>query len=49
MSNNNNNGSKKRPKKVKSYQEINDEIKNNKELSQRQPTIEPQDFEEIEY
>ncbi|MDF0727321.1 hypothetical protein PY093_11555 [Cytobacillus sp. S13-E01] len=35
--------------KVKAYQDINEEIKNNKALRNRKPTPEPQDFEEIEY
>ncbi|WP_156288968.1 hypothetical protein [Oceanobacillus salinisoli] len=40
---------KERFTKIKSYQEINNEISNNKDLKERQPTLDPQDFEEIEY
>lgn len=35
--------------KVKSYQEINDEISKNKKLKNKKPTPQPQDFEEIQY
>lgn len=35
--------------KVKPYQEINDEISENNKLKQKQPTPQPQDFDEIEY
>ncbi|WP_158701725.1 hypothetical protein [Lentibacillus sp. Marseille-P4043] len=35
--------------KVKPYQEINDVISQNEELKQRQPTPQPEDFEEIDY
>lgn len=35
--------------KVKPYQEMNDEIAENNELKQMQPTPQPQDFEEIDY
>jgi hypothetical protein len=36
-------------KKVKAYQELNEEIAKDKELRNMQPTPEPKDFEEIEY
>ncbi|MFB4168147.1 hypothetical protein [Virgibacillus sp. JSM 102003] len=35
--------------KVKPYQETNEEIANNDKLKQKQPTLKPDDFEEIEY
>ncbi|MGY0691858.1 hypothetical protein ACW2QC_03585 [Virgibacillus sp. FSP13] len=35
--------------KVKPYQEINEEISQNEKLKQKQPTPQPEDFEEIDY
>lgn len=35
--------------KVKPYQETNEEIAKNDKLKQKQPTLKPDDFEEIEY
>ncbi|MDC3414511.1 hypothetical protein NC797_16320 [Aquibacillus sp. 3ASR75-11] len=40
---------KKNEPDVKSYQELNEEISNNKNIKHMQPTPQPKDFEEIEY
>lgn len=40
---------KKQAGKVKSYQEINNEISDSNTLKQMQPTPQPEDFEEIDY
>ncbi|MFD1040155.1 hypothetical protein ACFQ3N_17420 [Virgibacillus byunsanensis] len=49
MANQKPNNKKDQSGKVKAYQEINDEIAKNDKLKQKQPTPQPQDFEEIEY
>lgn len=43
------NHSKEQYGKVKSYQEINNEISKNEKLKNKKPTLQPQDFDEIEY
>lgn len=39
----------KKVKKVKSFQEISEEIKTNPNLKNTQPTIQPKEIDEIEY
>ncbi|WP_163531428.1 MULTISPECIES: hypothetical protein [Halobacillus] len=45
----NNKHSKEQFGNIKSYQEINNEVSKNEKLKHKQPTPQPQDFEEIEY